>query len=246
MTSTKSGSPEPYPEHPGFSGTKLSKRGRTRATWGALGAGCHLPGRVGARGRLGASHRGAGDWGRGDLRVALALSLAEGRRQPRAQWGSAGRLPSTSWIAARGARRKRPALVVKGFLSEAIRPRLLAAGSPLGRAEARPRPWGRAWRRAVPGSRTARTVAARSLRGKLTGKSPSWHRAARHSGPAGDEAQGPNGTSFVPGGATTHPHPGFQGDLLHVPHRWPCCLSLMPPLLISYLTRQITSIKPDI
>lgn len=98
--------------------------------------GCHLPVRVGARGRLGASHRGAGDWGRGDLRVALALSLAEDRagrrRQPRAQWGSAGPLPSTSWIAARGARRKRPALVVKGFLSEAIRPWLLVAGSPLG------------------------------------------------------------------------------------------------------------------
>lgn len=119
---------------------------------------------MGTRGRLSTSHRGARSWGtrlrgtqgRGDLRVAPALSLAEGRarrrRQPRAQWGSAGPLPSTSWIAARGARRKRPALVVKGFLSEAIRRRLLAAGSPLGIAEAGPRPWGRAWRRAVPGS----------------------------------------------------------------------------------------------
>lgn len=98
--------------------------------------------------------------GSGDLRVALALSLVEGRakrrRQPRAQWGSAGPLASTSWIAERGARRKRPALVVKGFLSEAIRRRRLAARSPLGSAEAGPRPWGRAWRRAVPGSRAAR------------------------------------------------------------------------------------------
>lgn len=32
MTSTMSHSPEPYPEHPGLSGTKLSKGGRTRAT----------------------------------------------------------------------------------------------------------------------------------------------------------------------------------------------------------------------
>lgn len=109
---------------------------------------------------MGTRLRGA--QGRGDLRVALALSLTEGRarrrRQPRAQWGSAGPLASTSWIAARGARRKRPALVVKGFLSEAIRRRLLAAPSPLGSAEAGPRPWGRAWRRAVPGSRAARAV----------------------------------------------------------------------------------------
>lgn len=202
--------------------------------------GCHLPVRVGARGRLGASHRGAGDWGRGDLRVALALSLAEGRagrrRQPRAQWGSAGPLPSTSWISARGARRKRPALVVKGFLSEAIRPWLLVAGSPLGGAEARPRPKGRAWRRAVPRSRTARTVAARSLRAKLTGKSPTWHRAARHSGLTGDEAQGPNGTSFIPGEPRPTPTPAPKArHLLHVPDRWPFCLSLMPPLLLRSL-----------
>lgn len=95
--------------------------------------------RVASRGgRLGTRLRWA--QGRGDLRVAPVPSFMG--RARRAQWGSAGPLASTSWIAARGARRKRPALVVKGFLSKAIRQRLLAAGSPLGRAEVGPRPWG--------------------------------------------------------------------------------------------------------
>lgn len=43
---------------------------------------------------------------------------------------------------------------------------------------------------------------AGSLRGKLTGKSPSWHRATRRSGPAGDKAQGTTGSSSIPEGAT--------------------------------------------
>lgn len=150
-----------------------------RAARRESGARPDLPLGVPARGRPGPSDHAAGSSGtvlgraqapRGAERgapgahmsLALALGMGPGRRrrQPRAEWGSRRRrralglsLPSTSCIAASGAFRKRLALVVKGFLSKAIR-RRLAARSPLGHTEAgRPRPRGRAWQRAVPGQR---------------------------------------------------------------------------------------------
>lgn len=48
---------------------------------------------------------------------------------------------------------------------------------------------------------------AGSLRGKLTGKFPSWHRAARRSGRAGDEAQDLTGSLSIP----AHPQLPRQG-----------------------------------
>lgn len=218
-------------------GGQAEQRGKDAGHLGSGGRGLPLtrrggrswvPRRVASWGRrLGTRLRWA--QGRGDLRVALALSLAEGRagrsRQPRAQWGSAGPLASTSWIAARRARRKRPALVVKGFLSEAIRRRLLAAGSPPGARGSRAAPLGPGLGRGVGGAGVENCTYCDCGSQNLTGKSPSRQWAARRSGSTGDRAQRPLGPSSSQGSQGPPSVPKAE-HLLHIPDRWPCCLPI--------------------
>lgn len=206
----------PDAPRPGGRGrSRSSEHSRGRGSGGTTGP--HLPRGVRARGRPGPSDHAAGSSGTvgggaqapggagrraPGARMALALALGKGpagrRRQPRAEWEAAAAaaaalrrlLASTSCIGASGAFRKRLALVVKGFLSEAWRRRRRTAGAPLGHTEARrPRPRGRAWRRAAgDGGRPARAApprvgaAARAAPGapggKLRDKSPTRRRVA--------------------------------------------------------------------
>lgn len=171
---------------------------------------------MGARGRLGASHLGGRSWGRGSAGLRGAATSAWRWRCPSPRVGpsaAASRAPSGEargrWLPLPGSQsaglagRGRPwwsrAFCQKPFGGSGLQPRAPWGARKPGRAPGAGPGGGRCRGRGLRGF--VAVARAGSLRGKLTGKSPSWHRATRRSGPTGDKAQGTSGSSSIPEGA---------------------------------------------